>query len=159
MSKVMVDTNVWVELELRTESCANIVELMRKANERGIRVGITAHSLKDVFEIVQRRLKQMERADPRMDERASGPSARAVSWAIVQHIMERAEVVGSDYMDAYLAVKERVFHDFYEDNLVVAAARRMGADLLVTNDKALLKHASVAALPVERAIEWIEAYT
>ena len=88
---------------------------------------------------------------------SAGRAARAAAWAAVSHILEIAEVVGSDYIDAYIAAKERVFHDYYEDNLVVAAARRMKADLLVTNDAALLKHSSVAALPLDRATEWLGA--
>lgn len=153
---LLIDTNVWIDYELRTENAATIELFFREARKRGARFGIAAHSLKDIFEIVQRRLKQMERTDPQMDPQHAGPSARSVSWALLEHIMGFAEVVGSDYMDAHMACKDRVFHDFYEDNLVVAAVRRMGADLLVTNDAALLKHAPVPALSVEGAIDWLE---
>ena len=83
------------------------------------------------------------------------PGRRAAAWAAVSHILEVAEVVGSDYFDAYLAVKERALHDYYEDNLVVAAARRMEADLLVTNDVALIEHSSVPALSLDRATAWL----
>ena len=84
-------------------------------------------------------------------------AARAAGWAVIDHILERVELVGSDYTDAYISGKYRRLHDFYEDNLVIAAAERMGADALVTNDRALIKHAPVAAMTPSVAIEWLKA--
>ena len=152
---LLIDTNIWVDLELDGGNGEAVRTFMLAAKRNGARLGIAAHSLKDVFVIVERRLKQAARSDARADSDHMGPAARAAAWAAVSHILEIAEVVGSDYLDAHMATKERVFHDYYEDNLIVAAARRMEADLLVTNDVSLLKHASVAALPLDRATEWL----
>ena len=154
---LLLDTNVWVDLQLPGENSDDVRSFFHAAWRHEARLGIAAHSLKDVFTIIERRIKQLENNERKMDPEHAGPAARAAAWAAVGHIIERAEVVGSDYMDAHLAVKDRVFHDFYEDNLVVSAARRMEADLLVTSDRSLLKHAPVASLTPARAVEWMEA--
>ena len=160
---LLLDTNVWLDYELGTERADTIMKLLREAHRHGARIGIAAHSLKDVFTIVERRLKQLNREQMRsvrahMPEHHTGPAARSVAWGVVEHILQFAEVVGTDYMDAHMAVKDRVFHDYYEDNLVVAAARRMDADLLVTSDVALQKHAPVPTLSPDRAILWLEQW-
>lgn len=158
MTALLLDTNIWVDLELRTDNSDDIVKLLGQAAARNVRIGIAAHSLKDVSIIIERRLKQLERENPEMGEHQSGPAARAAAWAVVGHIMQFAEIVGSDYSDAYSATKDRVFHDYFEDNLVIAAARRMNADLLVTNDQELLRHAPIAALDAASALEWMKAF-
>ena len=152
----LIDTNIWVDYELPRDNYEEVKSFFHSARAHGTRLGIAAHSLKDAFNVIERRIKQIEHIDPRIEKEHVGPAARASAWAAVDYILEHAEVVGTDYMDAYLACKDRVFHDFYEDNLVVAAARRMEADLLVTNDTSLLKHAPVPALSTAAAIEWLE---
>lgn len=154
---LLIDTNVWVDYELGGDNADAILAFMRAAARHDARLGIAAHSLKDVFAIVERRLKRSGLGGDKAPAQVSGAAARAVAWGVVEHILEQAEVVGSDYSDAWLAVKGRTLHDCYEDNLVVAAARRMNADLLVTGDKMLLKHAPVAALSVEDATRWLDS--
>ena len=156
---LLFDTNIWVGFELRDRGFEQIEDLMRLARRNGARIGIAAHSLKDVFTIVERRLKAAEQADQRMRKESVGPAARVAAWAVINHILGFAEIVGSDYLDAYMAMKDRVFHDFYENNLVIAAVRRMQADLLVTQNRALINHSPVPALDVQRAITWLEEFS
>ncbi len=154
----LVDTNVWVDYELSyTETYKPARELFKALRgAEGVRVGIAAHSLKDVFYIARNRAKAANLKGG-MSPEASAASASVVAWALVNHIMETAEVVGSDFLDATIAVKQRGIHDDYEDNLVIAAAMRMKADFLVTSDATLLKHAPVAALTPEDATKWLNA--
>lgn len=49
----------------------------------------------------------------------------------------------------WLARKHRRIHEDFEDCLVLATAQRAKADVLVTSDEALLRHAPVAALSVD----------
>ena len=56
-----------------------------------------------------------------------------------------------------MARKQRCLHEDYEDNLVVAAAKRAHADCLVTNDQNLLKHSPVAALSCTDALAYLQA--
>ena len=50
--------------------------------------------------------------------------------------------------NVWFARKYQRIHEDFEDCLVLAAAQRAKADLLVTNDEALLRHAPVVALSV-----------
>ena len=154
----LIDTNVWLDYELGySESYEQARAFFRAARRGNARMGIAAHSLKDVFYIARNRAKAANREDG-MPAKASAASASVVAWAIVDHILESAEVVGLDFMDAHIAQKQRALHDDYEDNLVVAAAMRMKADILVTSDAVLLKHAPVATLSPDAAMKWLAAY-
>lgn len=152
----LVDTNVWIDYELGcSSSFAQAREFFRAARLADVRIGIASHSLKDVFYIARNRAKAANQQGGMASE-SSAASASSVAWALVEHILEVAEVVGSDFADAHIAQKQRLLHDDYEDNLVVAAAMRMDADFLVTSDATLLKHAPVAALAPADATKWLQ---
>jgi len=70
-------------------------------------------------------------------------------------LLETATVVGADYSDAYRALKQKAIHSDYEDDLVVAAALRSGADFLVTDDEKLRRDAPIMALTVKEACEYL----
>lgn len=153
---LLLDTNVWHEYEMGDSPQHGSSELVKWAAVRNVRLGIAAHSLKDLFSLIERDLKRMNAEDPKIDGEQCGSAARCAAWGALNELIEHVEVVGSDYMDAYLAIKYRPFHDYYEDNLVIAACERMGADVLVTNDQKLLKHAPVLAMTPVNALEWLK---
>lgn len=180
---LLIDTNVWLDMEFG-ERGGWPTEFLVACRMADARMGIAAHSLNDIFYLIQRRIKldrqrmggddpqlgdcQRQRVDGqqlgdgqrrgrrRDDPESIASAARIAAWAVVEHILEVAEVVGSDYMDALLATKHRSIHDDYEDDLVIAAAMRMNADLLVTSNQALIKHAPIAALTPQDSIHWLE---
>ena len=153
---LLVDTNVWLDVEFG-ERGGWPTEFLIAARLADARMGIAAHSLKDVYYLIQRRIKLDDQRLGGVDPQRSASAARIAAWAVVEHILEVAEVVGSDYMDAHLATKHRCVHDDYEDDLIIAAAIRMKADLLVTSDQALIKHAPIAALTPQDATHWLES--
>lgn len=152
---LLLDTNTWLDIEYGDGGGwpSAFVRASRSVNAR---MGIASHSLKDVYYLLQRRLKMLDRQMGNIPPERSAAAARIAAWAAVDHILEVAEVVGSDYADAAIAVKHRSIHDDYEDDLVIAAAMRMNADLLVTSDQDLLKHSPVAALSPQDAVHWLE---
>lgn len=151
---LLIDTNVWLDMEFG-EPGGWPTEFLIAARMADARMGIAAPSLKDVYYLIQRKIKLDDQRLGGVDPQRSAAMARTAAWAVVEHIMEVAEVVGSDYMDAILALKHRRIHDDYEDDLVIAAAMRMKADLLVTSDQTLIKHAPIAALTPQNAIHWL----
>lgn len=153
---LLVDTNVWLDAEYGDGKPGVASDLLKAARKAGVRLGIASHSLKDIFYLVQRRIKIENQIMGKIPPEHCGKAARIAAWSIVEKLIGSVEVVGSDYSDAYLASKHRAIHDDYEDDLVIAAAMRMNADLLVTSDQALLKHSPVAALSPEDAIHWLE---
>ena len=152
---LLLDTNVWLDMEMPGDNHEQVSKFMLTAYDVNARLAIASHSLKDVYILMQRRLKLENAKDGAIPVERSGPAARVVAWAVIQKILETAEVVGSDFFDANMAVKHRSIHDDYEDNLVIAAAMRMKADYLVTSDAALLKHATVATLTPQDATKWL----
>ena len=152
---LLIDTNVWLDIEFG-ERGAWPTEFLIAVRMADARMGIAAHSLKDIHYLIQRKIKLDDQRLGAADPQRSAAAARVAAWAVVEHIMEFAEVVGSDYMDAHLATKYRRVHDDYEDDLIIAAAMRMKADLLVTSDQALIKHAPIAALSPQDAIHWLK---
>ena len=84
------------------------------------------------------------------------PAATSTAWACVEHMAELAMVVPCDHTDVWMATKLRKLHSDYEDNLVIAAALRGKADLLVTYDKQLRAHATVAVADPASARAWLD---
>lgn len=152
---LMLDTNVWVNSQLGASvGHEDARGLIVEALEQGIRLGIAPHSLASVFNIVHRYLKRTAADGKALDE-TTAAAAKEAAWGVVNNIMEYAEVIGSDYSDAHIAALHKKVHDDFEDDLVIAAARRMRADLLVTDDLALVKHAPIPAMTTEDALRWI----
>lgn len=70
-------------------------------------------------------------------------------------LSQLATPVPCDLSDIWMASKQRKLHSDYEDDLIIAAAMRAKADLLVTNDVKLCSHAPVAAMSVEDAKNYL----
>lgn len=152
---LVVDTNVLVDFRTMPKGNESRA-FMTWALCHGVRLGVAAHSLKDMFNIVERDLKRQNAFDGAIDPEAAGAAAREAAWATVRLLIEKLEVIGSDYMDAFLAAKYQPLHDYYEDNLVIAACHRMKADALVTNDRKLIRHAPVLAMTPGDALKLLE---
>ena len=118
-------------------------------------LGIAPHSLATVFYVVHRSLKRIGMAEGRFLEEESAAASKEAAWGVVNNIMEYAEVIGADGSDARIAALHKGAHDVFEDDLVIAAARRMNADLIVTDDLAFARHCPLPAMTVDDALRWI----
>jgi len=144
---LMVDTNVWVDLFVpkrpnREESLA----FFAAARDAGAELVFTLEIARAVYRIVSYEAKGWVRQGK---GELSEDYARAIasqSWDFVASMQELGTAVGSSTSDLWFAAKMRDTHAEIEDDLIVAACRRVGADYLVTNDKALMAHASVATV-------------
>lgn len=153
---IVVDTNVWLDYLLGYRSNhPSAKAFVVEARRRDLPLVIPAHSVKDVFFLIQQQLKAANRANGKQSAEVAALSARSAAWASVDLLMELAAVGPSDQSDAWIASRQRNVHDDYEDNLVVACAMRLDARLLVTNDKLLVKHAPVPALDAQHALQLI----
>jgi predicted nucleic acid-binding protein len=155
---LMLDTCIWVNSQIGTNSGHEAArKLIVEARKQGARVGIAPHSLSNVFYIVHRYLRRLDATTGAIPSERSTAAAKEAAWGIVNGIMEYAEVVGSDGSDARLAALHKSVHDDFEDDLVIAAARRMRADLIVSDDLAFVKHCPLPAMTAEDALRWIIA--
>ena len=155
---LLLDTNIWIDSQLGTHVGHEVArKLIVVARNNDVRIGVAFHSLTDVFYVVCNELKRVNRADSKIPPERASAAAKEAAWGVVTNIMEYAEVVGADGSDARIAALHKAVHDDFEDDLVFAAARRMGADLIVSNDLALIKHSPLPALTAEDALKWMRA--
>ena len=150
LMRVLLDTNVWLDAydgnRLGSKRANELIDCCEKA---GVELLYAAESVKDVYYLISASLKRQARKDGGALSESQAKAVSAYAFACVANMDEIATAVGMDSSDIWLATD-------FEDNLVLAAARRAKADCLVTNDDALLRHAPVAALSVDDALALME---
>ena len=159
---LLLDTNVWINSQLGTHvGYEDARRLLIRAREQQIRIGIAFHSLTDVFYVVRRELQRANEVassgESSIPPDRIAAATKETAWGVIASIMEYAEVIGGDGSDARIALLHKNLHDDYEDDLVYAAARRMGADLIVSDDLAFVRHSPLPAMTSADALRWIEA--
>ena len=156
--KVLLDTNVWVDYySSAREGHADAISLVELATQAGADLLYAIPTSKDLFYLVSSDFKAWTRKQ--CGGGLTHPQAAAateMAWGCLNNMTQIATAVGCDVSDVWVACKRRHLHADYEDNLVLAAAERACANLLVTSDEQLLKHAPVAALGPADAIAYLE---
>lgn len=143
---VLVDTNVWVDYFVAGRlGHADAVAFIKLAWRESVQLLYPISALQDVFAVLIMEFKREARAIREVDE-ACMATVRRIAWGCVDSIRDGATAVGADESDAWLACKYRKINWDLEDNMVLAAAKRVGADYLVTSDRTLISKANVAAL-------------
>ena len=152
MTKVLVDTNVWLDCYLPNRKHGQTArELLRGCvnNESKVDILFPLHALNDVFYQVSREAKAWVRKSTGSLSEAYARAANAQAWDCIDRMLEVGTPVGTDVSDVWLACHLRDIHPDFEDDMVLAAAERAQADFLVTSDEQLIKKATVAALTPE----------
>ena len=153
---ILIDTNVWINSQLGLRNgYEHARALIVKARRKGLRIGIALHSLTDIFYVVQSELKHLNDKEGGIPPERAAYAAREAAWGVINNIMEYAEVVGADGSDARIAALHKAVHDDFEDDLVIAAARRMRADLVVSDDLSFVKHSPLPTMTAADALKWI----
>lgn len=156
MPSLLLDTNIWLDncFDARSKH-QQAKRLMLLANEKDCQLLYAPHSSKDVFRLVEAGVKNTLRKRAGSLSEADAYTARQFAWGYLDFMTQVATAVGCDASDVWLAQKQRALHSEYEDDLLIAAAMRSKADLLVTNDEKLLRHCPVSALSVDDAITYL----
>lgn len=154
---MLLDTNVWLDAyDGNRPGSKRANELIDRCEQMGTELLYAAESVKDVYYLISASLKRQARKDGGALSESQAKAVSTYALACVANMDEVATAVGMDGSDIRLAQKYHAIHSDFEDNLVLAAARRAKVDCLVTNDEALLRHAPVAALSVDDAIALME---
>ena len=144
---MVLDTNVWLDAFLPTREGHSVAKtLINRAQTHDIALFYPVHTLPDVFYFVYVAIKYELRKLLQDRDEVIAAAARTTAWECVNAMREIASAVGADQGDVWLACKIEYLHNDVEDNLVLAAVRGAKADCLVTSDKELLKHASLACV-------------
>lgn len=156
-SMLLLDTCVWLDNYLGNRpGSAAARALVTSALERGITLLYAVAAVKDVHYIVAQTLKRERQARGEATTEANSLADDRVAWACIENMGEIATAIGADASDVWLAEKYRALHRDIEDNLVVAAAQRAKADILVTDDLDLIRHAPVCAMTPEDTLKLVE---
>lgn len=156
----VIDTNVWLDFYLTGRDGGEVAaEAIEAACRQDVALLYTNAQAKDIFFLAGSHLKMLERSRSGCLSSASAAAINTACWGILESMDEFATVVGSDAADMWLAKKYRGLHRDFEDNLVLAAAERAHADLIVTSDEKLLKHAPVAAITPQDLLALLEAFS
>lgn len=156
----LVDTNVWLDyfLPFRPQHSKSF-RFLDTAISRKAQLFHAATSAKDVHYFMYAFLKRSAREQGRTLDADFLESAQEVAWGCLAQMQEVSTLVGMDASDFWMAEKLRSFNSDIEDNLIMAAAQRARVSYLVTNDKGLLKKATVATLTPQDASKLLEALT
>lgn len=155
--KVLCDTNVWLDYYIGARKGHDAaLHLVKEGMRNDIAFMVPASCLGDFFYLCQADFKKALRIVYREISEPQGRAAQEGAWANLAHLLELATVVGTDHGDASIALKHRPIHGDFEDNLVIAAALRSDADLLITDDEKLRRNSPVQTLTVEEALAVLE---
>ena len=154
---LLLDTNVWLSYYLGSREDSDLAkQLLNLAVENDAQLAYAVTTAKDLFFLLAADCKRAYKTEHGQLTEAAAAAANELAWGCVRHLSELAIAVPCDHTDVWMAQKQRRLHGDFGDGLVVAAAMRVKADLLVTADKALLLHAPVAAVDVADAIKYLE---
>ena len=146
-SVILFDTCVWVDFFTnRYGTASDVAHIIDYIDSREAKLATSVMSAKDVFFLVQAYLKRLTPPDEQVRQ---APARKHVAWACVKDIRQRSTIIGADVADIVEAECLRSIHDDLEDNLALAAAKRVQASILVTEDKQLQARAAVPSFGIK----------
>lgn len=146
MYKILLDTNVLVDYYLgREPGCTACKSIIGRSQGRHA-LYAAGVSIKDLYYLVGATLKRMQRSESGALTDAQVSAANESAWGCVKHALDVCIVANTGNAECQDALFLQSIHGDFEDNLVLGAARSIGADYLVTSDEKLLMHSPVGAL-------------
>ena len=151
--KILVDANVWLDYGIATsENHESAVRFMVESAVNDVVLYVSSISLKDVFQLIVRRTKKELRNEGTEIDAAWSAAISESAWSFVRSMREAALVVPRRFPREVLHAETwRTAHGDLEDDLVLAAAKRVRADCVVTSDRELLKRAQGICLSIDQA--------
>ncbi len=147
VTRVLVDTSVWVAEALRHRPASDdVTAMLRACVMQDVDLLYSPSTIKDLFCVLPRQM--------RMEAVAEGeeglPSFKPAAWACVRRVMDLATASPLSVAECEMAWMLRGRHADLEDNLIVATAETAGVDYIVTYDRGLIEHYSpVCVTPAE----------
>ena len=153
---VVLDTNYWLAFNLggRPHS-GEAREFLRLANLADVALCTPVTSLKDTYYILAHELKRAARENGETVDAACAAAIDEVARACVRNVLELTQVVPMGPGDAWESFCIRPGHADFEDDLVIACAKRCRADFIVTEDRGLSGGSPVPCLDICQALERI----
>lgn len=154
--RILVDTDVWLDYFIPSRRGRSVaIEFLRDACMAQVELLYAATSSKDLFYLISSEHKAWYRREHGSLSQYAATAATSLAWDCLSVLSQLATPVPCDLSDIWMASKQRNLHSDYEDDLIIAAAMRAKADLLVINDAKLCSHAPVAAMSVDNARNYL----
>lgn len=146
-TSILLDTNVCLDNYIKTRiNHQDAQALIDACHRKGIDLLFSVFTLRDVYYHIGAHLKRQMREEGEKITVARASIAEQFAWKMTINLNEQGTLIPVDSSDIALARYFHEIHPDFEDDLILAAVERSGADYLVTNDRQLLSHAPVAAL-------------
>ena len=130
----------------------DIVQILNAQSRKHAVIYTSAMSLKDAYYLIQLRAKRAIAAERGSCSAGELDAIRCMAEACVRTFLTFAQVVPTGQTDCLHALSLAPVHSDFEDDLIIAAVARAGADYLVSSDERLRRHAPVVCLtPAEAA--------
>ena len=153
----VLDTNYWLAFNLGARPhSAEAREFLHVANERDLALCTPMTSLKDTYYILKLELKRAARENGDSLDAECNAAIDEAAWACMRNVLELTQVVPMGPGDAWETFCIRAAHPDFEDDLVIACAKRCRADFIVTEDKGLASHSPVPCLDIPQALQLVE---
>lgn len=154
--QILLDTNVWLDYFLMTRpESALVKDLIGYAKRKGVELLCSAHSVCDIFYMINVSQKRDLRADGQSVTPQRAGAINEFAWGCVDALQELAMPVPCDMRVLWLARKLKPLQPDFEDALILGACELSGADFLVTNDQSLRSKATVATMTPQGMREYL----
>lgn len=145
--KLVIDTNVWLDDFFGDRPFHKDARaLIDLAISKQVQLFHAITTEKDVYYLSCATLKAKERVSSGCVSNESAHAIASISNALIGKLESLSTPIALDATDTWTARHLQSIHADFEDCLIMAAAVRANADFVVTNDRKLLQHCTVAAL-------------
>ena len=146
---LLIDTNVWLDYFVVDRPGSETAKaLLDAAAATKAQLLYGASKLETLFYLIGSQVKASIRNQTGNLSEADASFARTYAWGCIEALQERAVAVGLDGSDLWVASKLRAVCEDFEDNVLLAAAKRAQVDYLVTSDRQLLSVAGAVVRAV-----------
>ena len=132
--KLLIDTNVLLDMVFQRNGCDNSMKLFRKIRKKGDSAYITASSVTDLFYIIRKEIHDIKQ-----------------TYAIMENIFKLVIVLSVTEKDIWDAFGQR-WKDF-EDCVQYMTGKNNGIDYIITVNQ---KDYADALLPIRTPTAWIQ---
>lgn len=131
--KLLIDTNVILDMVFRRDGCEDSMKLFRKIRNNGDAACITATSVTDLFYIIRKTLHDTEQ-----------------TYTVMENIFKLVTILSVTNRDIWDAFGQK-WKDF-EDCVQYVVGKNSGVDYIITVNRKDYEH---VLLPVRTPAEWV----
>lgn len=143
---LLVDTNMWLDYFLGRKGAKDATAFIQCSLDHEDAITVNLGIMKDVFYLVGATVKRRAREEKGKVDEATSRVANDLAWTCLSKIQGLAVVLNLGFAEHLEASALRLKNPDYEDDLLLATAKNLKADYIITGDKSLLTNDVAPAL-------------